>query len=405
MLQVRHTGALAAFAVFSALFTSNANASPVKTVFVIAMENHNWTQPANEFIGKIQQIYQNPNAPFINSLVNGTAFAVINGSVINISSQVAYATAYHNVLATPSGNNPHIHPSEPNYLWAEAGTNFGIFNDNDPYTGGTNQNTSLHLSSLLQQAGITWRSYQEDIDLTRDGSGHLTNLPLPRNLWTVPLTSFSGFFAPGNVNAYNGSSQYNYAAKHNPMVFFTDTNGGNNATPTNPLSTHYAPLQQLITDLNNDTVADYNWITPNQYNDMHTSLSGGYKGLTGDAANIKQGDDFLSQIVPVIMASDAYKNHGVIILWWDESESDGVAGDNGDNFSHTVGEIIISPHAHRNVNGLPYASPVNFTHSSDLRTIQELFRVGPFVGDAANATDLSDLFEPGAIPPTPESNR
>jgi hypothetical protein len=401
MLQVRNTGAWAAFALFSALFSSNASASPVKTVFVIAMENHNWTQPANEFIGKIQQIYQNPNAPFINSLVNGTAFVVINGSVVNISSQVAYATAYHNVLATPSGNNPHIHPSEPNYLWAEAGTNFGVFNDNDPYTGGTNQNTSLHLTGLLQQAGITWRSYQEDIDLTRNGSGQLTNVPLPENLWTVPLTSFSGFFGPGPVNAYNGSSQYNYAAKHNPMVFFTDTNGGNNATPTNPLSTHYAPLQQLVTDLNNETVADYNWITPNQYNDMHTSLSGGYKGLTGDAANIKQGDDFLSQIVPVIMASEAYKNHGVIILWWDESESDGVAGDNGDNFNHTIGEIIISPHARRNVNGLPYASPVNFTHSSDLRTMQELFRVGPFLGDAANATDLSDLFEPGAIPPTP----
>ena len=401
MLQVRNTGAWAAFALFSALFSSNASASPVKTVFVIAMENHNWTQPANEFIGKIQQIYQNPNAPFVNSLVNGTAFAVINGSVVNISSQVAYATAYHNVLASPSGNNPHIHPSEPNYLWAEAGTNFGVFNDNDPYTGGTNQNTSLHLTGLLQQAGITWRSYQEDIDLTRNGSGQLTNVPLPENLWTVPLTSFSGFFGPGPVNAYNGSSQYNYAAKHNPMVFFTDTNGGNNATPTNPLSTHYAPLQQLVTDLNNDTVADYNWITPNQYNDMHTSLSGGYKGLTGDAANIKQGDDFLSQIVPVIMASEAYKNHGVIILWWDESESDGVAGDNGDNFNHTIGEIIISPHARRNVNGLPYASPVNFTHSSDLRTMQELFRVGPFLGDAANATDLSDLFEPGAIPPTP----
>jgi phosphatidylinositol-3-phosphatase len=405
MSQVKQAGAFAAVALFSALLSSSASASPVKTVFVIAMENHNWTQPANEFIGKIQQIYQNPNAPFINSLVNGTAFAVINGSVVSISSQVAYATAYHNVLATPSGNNPHIHPSEPNYLWAEAGANFGIFNDNDPYTGGTNQNTSLHLSSLLQQAGITWRSYQEDIDLTRDASGQLTNVPLPQNLWTVPLTSFSGFFAPGNVNAYNGSSQYNYAAKHNPMVFFTDTNGGNNATPTNPLSTHYAPLQQLIADLDNDTVADYNWITPNQYNDMHTSLSGGYKGLTGDAANIKQGDDFLSQIVPVIMASNAYKNHGVIILWWDESESDGVAGDNGDDFNHTVGEIIISPHAHRNVNGLPYASPVNFTHSSDLRTMQELFRVGPFLDDAANATDLSDLFEPGAIPPTPESNR
>ncbi|HTA68967.1 MAG TPA: alkaline phosphatase family protein [Bryobacteraceae bacterium] len=398
---VRHRGTLSAFALFSALFGSSASASDIKTVFVIAMENHNWTQPANEFIGSIQQIYQNPNAPFINSLVNGTAFAVINGSVVDISSQVSYATAYHNVLATPSGNNPHIHPSEPNYLWAEAGSNFGVFNDNDPYTGGTNQNTTQHLSGFLQQAGHTWRSYQEDIDLTQNGSGQLTNLPLPENLWTVPLTSFSGSFAPGFANAYNGSVQYNYAAKHNPMVFFTDTNGGNNSTPSNPLSTQYAPLQQLITDLANDTVADYNWITPDQYNDMHTSLRGGYKGLTGDGANIKQGDDFLSQIVPVIMASNAYKNHGVIILWWDESESNGVAGDNADDFNHTIGEIIISPHAHKNVNGLPYASPLNYTHSSDLRTMQEIFRVGPFLGDAANANDLSDLFEPGAVPPTP----
>ena len=119
MLQVRHRGALGAFALFSVWFGSSASASPIKNVFVIAMENHNWTQPA-EVIGKVQQIYQNPNAPFINSLVNGTAFAVINGSAVNISNQVAYATAYHNVLATPGGNNPDIHPSEPNYIWAEA---------------------------------------------------------------------------------------------------------------------------------------------------------------------------------------------------------------------------------------------------------------------------------------------
>jgi hypothetical protein len=148
-------------------------------------------------------------------------------------------------------------------------------------------------------------------------------------------------------------------------------------------------------------VADYNWITPNQFNDMHTALSGGYKGLTGDAANIKQGDDFLSQIIPAIMASDAYKNHGVIILWWDESESDGVAGDNGDDFNHTIAEIIISRRAHRNVNGLPYASPLNFTHSSDLRTIEEIFHAGPLLGDAANSNDLSDLFEHGAVPKKP----
>jgi hypothetical protein len=335
--------------------------------------------------------------------VNGSAFALVDGHTVHISEHVAYATAYHNVLATPRGNNPHIHPSEPNYIWAEAGTNFGVLNDNDPYasSGPTNQDTPVHLSNFLTQAGKTWRSYQEDIDLTPNGSGQLTNVPLPMDQWTVPLKSFSGRFATGYFNQYNGSNQYNYAAKHNPMVFFTDTNGGNDATPANPLSTHYAPLQQLGMDLAKDTVADYNWITPNQYNDMHTTLTGGYKGLTGDPAKIRQGDDFLSQIVPVIMASKAYKSHGVIIIWFDESESDGVVGDNADDFNHTLGEIVISRHAHRNVNGLPFASPLDYTHSSDLRTMQEIFHLEPFLGDAANANDLRDLFEHGAIPRKP----
>jgi hypothetical protein len=385
------------------LATADANAQQVKTVFVIAMENHNWTQPANQFTGGIQQIFQNPNAPFINSLVDGSAFAVINGEVVHLSEQVAYATNYRSVLATPGGNNPHIHPSEPNYIWAEAGTNFGVFNDRDPYApnGPTNQDTDQHLSGLLQAAGRTWRSYQEDIDLVRNGSGQLTNVPRAQSLWTVPLTSFSGTFATDFFNDFNLAAQFNYAAKHNPMVFFTDTNGGNDTTATNPLSTHYAPLQQLFTDLANDSVAEYNWITPNQFNDMHTGLNGGYKGLTGDAARIKQGDDFLSQIVPAIMASKAYKNHGVIILWFDESEPDGVAGDNPDDLTHTIMEIVISQRAHPNVNGVPYASPVFFTHSSDLRTMQEIFHVGPLLGDAVNANDLSDLFKPGAIPHKP----
>ena len=393
---------LGIFALLSTFASLNASAQEIKTVFVIAMENHNWTQPV-QLPGKIQQIYQNPNAPFINSLVNGTAFATVNGSTVNISEQVSYASAYHNVLATPGGNNTHIHPSEPNYLWAEAGTNFGVLNDNDPFaaSGGTNQNTTQHLVTFLTQAGKTWKSYQEDIDLTTVG-GQLTNVVRPQDQWTVPLSSFSGFFAPGSVNAYNGSSQYNYAAKHNPQVFFTDSNGGDDPSPANPLSQQYAPLQQLMTDLANHTVADYNWITPDQYNDMHTGLTGGYKGLTGDSANIRQGDDFLSQVIPVIMASDVYKNHGAIIIWFDESESDGVAGDNGDDFNHTVGEIVISSRAHQNVDGLPYASPVNFTHSSDLKTMQEIFRTGGrLLGDAANATDLSDLFDPGAVPKKP----
>lgn len=133
----------------------------------------------------------------------------VDGRLVNISEQVAYATAYHNVLATPSGNNPHIHPSEPNYLWAEAGTNFGILNDDDPYADTPpNAQTTQNLSGLLQKAGRTWKSYQEDIDLTAV-SGQLINLPLSADQWTVPLVSLSGIFGPGNyLNAYNDSMQY-----------------------------------------------------------------------------------------------------------------------------------------------------------------------------------------------------
>src|SRR5689334_21381358 len=233
MSHVRRLGILAVFALLTTFSYLNAGAEDgkdgIKTVFVIAMENHNWTQPANQFTGGIQQIFQNPAAPYTNSLVDGTS---------DISKEVAYAANYRSVLATPGGDNPHIHPSEPNSIWAEAGTNFGVLNDNDPYRvpGGTNQITPLHLSNLLTQAGTTWRSYQEDTDLTRDSNGKLTNVPLPEDLWTVPLTSFSGNFSSG-LNQFNGSTQFNYAAKHNPQVFFSDTNGGNDATPANPLST------------------------------------------------------------------------------------------------------------------------------------------------------------------------
>src|SRR5215468_4705835 len=398
MSHVRRFGTLGLLALLTVSIPWQARADDgrsIKKVFVIAMENHNWTQPANQFSGPIQQIFQNPNAPFINSLVNGSA--------VGISRQVAFAANYHNVLATASGNNPHIHPSEPNYIWAEAGFNFNIFNDADPFVPQATANqvnnldNQLHLVGLLTHARRTWRSYQEDIDLTTV-AGKLTNVVLPKNQWTVPLTSFSGNFASG-VNQFNGSTQFNYAAKHNPQVFFTDSNGGNDPTPANPLSHNYAPLQQLFVDLANNSVADYNWITPNQYNDQHTALSGGFMGLTGDAANIRQGDNFLSIVVPAIMASRAYRDRGAIIIWWDESEQD-TANANPDDLNHTIGEIVISPLAHPNVNGVPFASQVFLTHSSDLRTMQEIFHVTRplFLGDAVHANDLSSLFAEGAIP-------
>jgi hypothetical protein len=49
---------------------------------------------------------------------------------------------------------------------------------------------------------------------------------------------------------------------------------------------------------------------------------------------------------------------------------------------------VLSPLAR----GGGYTNNIYYTHSSTLRTFQEIFGVGPFLGDAANTIDLGDLF-------------
>src|SRR5262245_49393419 len=185
------------------------------------------------------------------------------------------------------------------------------------------------------------------------------------------------------------------------MVYSVDTRGGCEPASANPtlnnMRLHYAPLQQLALDLQNNTVADYNWITPNQYNDQHSNLGTGYGGHASndDRSEVAQGDNFLARVVPLIMASKAYKDHGLIVLWWDESEG-------GDDPSRTLPFIIISKEAHKNVDGVPYSNTIQYSHSSFLRTMQVIFDVDPrhrftWLGGAATATDLSDLFKEGVI--------
>src|SRR4051812_23856531 len=103
---------------------------PVRTVFIILLENHTW-----------EDIHGSTNAPYL------------NGTLLPMAS---YCEQYYN----PAG----VHPSLPNYLWLEAGTNFGIFDDNDPSVD--HQAATIHLVTLLNNAGISWKAYQENISGT-----------------------------------------------------------------------------------------------------------------------------------------------------------------------------------------------------------------------------------------------
>jgi hypothetical protein len=354
------------------------------------MENHNLTQPSG-LSGSPAQLLGNPAAPYLNSLMTpGNPNAA----------QTSFASNYYNVLF----NDPSvsIHPSEPNYVWEEAGLH-GPLNDADPFPN--NIVNAPNLSGLLQAAGISWKSYQEDIDLiptsgtvNQPGANSLTSGVVAPADWTVPLHRFSGT-SDAYTNFYNGSHQYDFAPKHDGTLFFIDTNGGNNPTSSNPERRFYAPLQQLRVDLGANTVARYSVITPDQFNDMHSFLRTGftYQGVhyTGDQAAIAEGDNFLSIVVPEIMASRAYQNNGAIVIWYDETED-------GNTTQFTLPEIVISPLAKGNA----FESTLTYTHSSDLKSLQQLFNVsapgGGFLGDAntPGTNDLSDFFKPGALTPT-----
>src|SRR5437868_9543486 len=140
---------------------------PLNTVFVILMENHNWDT--------IKGIVA--NCPYINN---------------NLLPIASYCDQYY--------NPPGIHPSEPNYTWLEGGTNFGILDD---LTSNRIPSAS-HLVTLLDLAGISWKSYQEDM-----GSNPLAD-------------------------------QGNYRVRHNPMVLFNDVNGN-----TTYMTTHVRPYTEL----------------------------------------------------------------------------------------------------------------------------------------------------------------
>jgi phosphatidylinositol-3-phosphatase len=280
---------------------------PLRTVFLIMMENHNWSDIKN-----------NSSAPYINQTLLPMA---------------SYAEQYY--------NPPGLHPSEPNYLWLVAGTNFGVTTDDEPAVN--HQHATQHLVTLLNQAGISWKSYQEDIDGT-----------------VCPIKS-SGL----------------YATKHNPMVFFDDVTDTNDPTSSYCIA-HVRPFSELAADLHNNTQARYNFITPNLCHDMHNTCP-----PLNDS--VLQGDTWLSQNVPMILNSQAYQNGGIVFITWDEGEGK----DASEKSDGPIGLILLAPDA----KGHGYSNTIHYTHSSTLRTIQEIFGVTPLLGDAANATNLSDLFQ------------
>ena len=157
------------------------------------------------------------------------------------------------------------------------------------------------LPDQLEAAGFTWRAYMEDMG---------------KNPAREPATC--GHVRPGATETTNvASAGDQYAAKHNPFVYFHSI-----IDDQLRCDTHVVNLERLPQDLASvSTTANYSFITPNLCSDGHDVHC--IDGRTGGLAAI---DQFLRRWVPLIEAAPAFVADGLLIVTFDESDGAGAEG-------------------------------------------------------------------------------
>ncbi len=169
------------------------------------------------------------------------------------------------------------------------------------------------IGAQLTSAGIMWRAYMEGMT--------------------------SGCF----------NNTYPYALKHNPFAYY----GG--SCPSQVVNfSHFAA------DMRTE-VPRFVWITPGLCHDGHD-------------CSTATADRWLSQTVPLILAADAWKNNGLLLITWDEGE---------DSANHVL-TLVIQP------NPVERASAHAYNHYSMLATIEDRLGLAR-LGRAANASPMTDL--------------
>lgn len=288
-----------------------------KHIFYIMMENHSY-----------DQIIGNAAAPHINAL----------------ASEYGLATNYWGVT----------HPSEPNYVASVGGSFFGIADDN-AWT--THEIDAPNLGSQLENAGLSWKTYQQSMPTDTAGKEH--------------------------DYVVNGAKLY--ATKHNPFLNFL---GYYPASQQSAELAKMVPDTQLASDLASGDVPNFAYIVPDQCHDMH-----GTTGCSTDAALVSTGDAYVYNTVQMIMSSPVWQQgNNAIVVTWDENDFSPTNGVPGiASAGGHVPTIVIANHGPR---GVIYSAPSN--HYSLLLTIQDAFHLGCLQNSCpaqGNIQPLTPLFQ------------
>jgi len=223
------------------------------------------------------------------------------------SSSMPYLTGLGAQYGLATNFDAVTHPSLPNYLAVWSGSTQGVTDD------GTYNLSANNLSKQMQDAGLSWRAFQQNYP---SGAGCHTG------------SSYSGLVDGWGVSG-------TYARKHDPPMSFT-LNGGANCADILPLAA-YSGAANLI------------FVTPNLCNDAHDCSLG-------------TADSFLRAFLPVVFADPNWA-HTLLIVSFDE----GTTNTGGGGHIYTMV-------ARQGLSGVTSATPHN--HYSVTRTVEDLFGLG-----------------------------
>ncbi len=234
---------------------------------------------------------------------------------------------YFNSLATKYGLATqyfaNAHPSIPNYFVLTTGLP-ETFDDN--FSGTISDNNVVR---VLMNAGKTWKAYAESIP------------------------------SPG----YLGKDSGVYLRRHDPFTYLSDVQN-NTAQAAN-----IVPFTQFATDLANDALPQFSFITPNSMDDGHNGTPA-------------QADAWLQANIAPLIANPAFQSSGLLIITFDEGAQSDINHGGGQ-----VATIIISSAAKQG-----FQSKTFYQHQSLLRLVLAASGVDSFPGSSGVAPDMTGFF-------------
>lgn len=209
-----------------------------------------------------------------------------------------------------------------------------------------------NLFHQLDTARLSWKVWLESGTArcdTGSGSNCASNDPCP----------LTGFYTTGN-----------------PPIDYTDIPYDECLANDVPAGTAQDGMASFNADLATGDVGDFNLVIPNGCDD-------GERNCAPENDRYRQFDDFLAREVPLIEASPAFGRNGVIVVTYDEDQRmGGIAAKNGLGSGGHVVCALLSPL----VRPGDYSAK---TYSySVLRTIEDGFGLGPYLGAAAQVGPL-----------------